>query len=127
MKLGGVARQHGWTSASARRAASVLAVMATCVGVGSLCASCSRPPEQASAPRPALERTYRVGKPADPDLAVVVTVDRLEITPADHVTLTIDALAKPGTSLELPELTEKLGDFTIAPASEAAPASGSHR
>ena len=99
------------------------------VCASALAGACSR--EEARGGRSAassLERTYRTGDAQTGELLVVMKVDRQTITPADRVTVTIDATGRDGGNVELPPLEQRLGDFIVAsesqePAATVTPAS----
>ena len=73
---------------------------------------------------PGIERTVSAGDTAkDSLLTVRMTADRTRMTVADRLILTFDVQAAPGASIALPQIGEKLGDFTVA-SSESPAASG---
>lgn len=68
-----------------------------------------------------IARTYAAGGTANaPSISVQLTADRARMTVADRLVVSISVDAEPGATVTMPEVGDKLGDFTVA-SSEVTP------
>jgi hypothetical protein len=89
----------------------------TCAGLAVLVATgCNRTVPTSAPAGFAYEKSYTEG-----GVTVTVKVSRLSITVADRIELVLEAVASEGAELEWPEISGKLGEFTVTGASLAPP------